>query len=249
MDPSRNRSRRTPMCGVRNRAITRLVDLPTAKKESFGEVSNTCFSGGARACTRSVASLTSKRSTRHRLSPADSRKSGSSGDDRSGERSRDRSTDRSRERSRGSCYLGRRQVPRRQDPMFVDLGHDTHLPQTCSRLRFPARSRCVTAPSSQAISGTTSRSRFPRESPKKSRCLVSRFLSLGGLCREMTAKPLSPQVFGVPRCTERRSERNRGGRCGTPHSLLLRGGHKGSARVESCLRRLRGGIVEPYCGG
>jgi hypothetical protein len=86
--------------------------------------------------------------------------------------------------------------------MFVDLGHETHLPQTCSRLRFPARSRCVTAPSSQAISGTTSRSRFPRESPKKSRCLVSRFLSLGGLCREMTAKtPQPPQPPGV-RCPQ-----------------------------------------------
>jgi hypothetical protein len=109
--------------------------------------------------------------------------------------------------------------------MFVDLGHDTHLPQTCSRLRFPSRSRCVTAPSSQAISGTTSQCRFPRESPKKSRCLVSRFPSLGGLCKEMTAKvpqPLSPQVFGVPGCTERRSEGNRGGRSGTPRSLLLR---------------------------
>jgi hypothetical protein len=34
----------------------------------------------------------------------------------------------------------------------------------------------------------------------------------------------------------------------TPRSLLC-GGHKGSAPVESCLRRQRGGMVESYCGG
>jgi hypothetical protein len=110
--------------------------------------------------------------------------------------------------------------------MFVDLGHDTHLPQTCLGLGFPSRSRCVTAPSCQAISGTTSYSRFSRESPKKSRCLVSRVPSLGCLFQgddsERSLSPLSPQVFGVPACTERRSERNRGGRSGTARSLLLR---------------------------
>jgi hypothetical protein len=69
------------MCGARNRARTRLVDLLT--KGKLPRVDRV-FSGGARACTRSVASLTGKRSTRHRLSPADPRKSGSSDDDRSG---------------------------------------------------------------------------------------------------------------------------------------------------------------------
>ena len=49
---------------------------------------------------RSVASLTSRRSPHHALPRADSRKWGSSGDDRSGGRSRERSTDRSRERLR-----------------------------------------------------------------------------------------------------------------------------------------------------
>ena len=102
-----------------DRAITPAGGSTHSQRESSAEASTTCFSGGARACTRSVASLTSKRSTPHRLSPADSRKFGSSGDDRSGERSRDRSTDRSRERSRGSCSWGRRQIPGRQDPMFV----------------------------------------------------------------------------------------------------------------------------------
>jgi hypothetical protein len=117
------------------------------RKGKLAQESNTGFS---------VASLTSKRSTRHHLSPADSGTSGSSGDDRSGERSRDRSSDRSRERSRGSCSRGPRQVPGRQDPMFADVGHDTDLPTARWRLRFPSRSRGVTDPSSRATSGTPS---------------------------------------------------------------------------------------------
>jgi len=138
-----------------------------SEREIFAEVSNECFSGGARACTRSVASLTSKRSTRHPLSSADSGKSGASGDDRSGERSRDRSSDRSRERSRGSCSRGPRQVPGRQDPMFADVGHDTDLPTARWRLRFPSRSRGVTDPSSRATSGTPLVSPGFRENPHR----------------------------------------------------------------------------------
>jgi hypothetical protein len=142
--------------------------------------------------------------------------------------------------------------PGRQDPMFVDLGHDTHLPQTCLGLGFPSRSRCVTAPSSQAISGTTSYSRFSRESPKKSRCLVSRVPSLGCLCREMTAK--GPSAPSAPRCSVSPHAPSVGrreiGEAGPAlHVRSSSDGHKGSARVESCFRRLRGGIVEPYCGG
>jgi hypothetical protein len=56
---------------------------------------------GTRACTRTVLSLTSRRSTLCASSPARSSDLGSSDHDRSGERSRDRSTDRSRERSHG----------------------------------------------------------------------------------------------------------------------------------------------------
>jgi hypothetical protein len=65
-------------------------------------------SEAVRACARSVASLTSRRSTLRGLRPADSQQSGSSGDDRSGERSRDRSTDRLMDRTAVSPGRGQR---------------------------------------------------------------------------------------------------------------------------------------------
>jgi hypothetical protein len=54
---------------------------------------------GPRACTRTILSPTSRRSTLQGFLPAPFRDSGSSGHDRLGERLRDRLTDRSRERS------------------------------------------------------------------------------------------------------------------------------------------------------
>ncbi len=87
------------------------------------------------------------------------------------------------------------------------------------RLRFPSRSRGVTDSSSRARSGTPSSVPVPRESPQKSRCLVSRFRSLGGLCTEMTVIRLSPrQPCGVLRMLG--SVVGKSGSAGAAHSTF-----------------------------
>jgi hypothetical protein len=237
------------MWGVRNRAVTRQVDLLAAGREASTGV-NRVSSGGARACTRTVASLTSKRSTRHPLSSADSGKSGASGDDRSGERSRDRSTDRSRERSGGSCKRGPRGSGG-QDPMFVHIGHDADLPLGLLETPVPFQIPCASL-----IRGAEQRREppssvpVPRESPKKSRPVLSRFRPFRGLCLgDDHETPLSPrQLCGVPGCSEA-SERYRGAPVRrTPRSLLFRW-TRGVRPSGSCSRWQRGGMVESYCGG
>jgi len=90
------------------------------------------------------------------------------------------------------------------------------------------------------------------ENPQRNPAAWCQGSHLGCLCREMTAK--GPSAPSAPRCSVSPHAPSVGrreiGEAGPAlHVRSSSDGHKGSARVESCLRRLRGGIVEPYCGG